>query len=283
MKTTKLLILLALALSLMACTFSVNVPEVKTGQTRTFEVSEASPPAEEVSSIKIEMGAGSLNLSGGADKLVEGTITYNIDSWKPGVTRQGNAVTIKQSTSTSVAIPADTYKNSWDLKLGSTPIELTLATGAYEGDLELGGLAITALSVTDGASKSIIRFNEPNAANLEQFSYKTGASDVRLEGLGNARASHIEFNGGVGRYTLDFSGINDNDIAVKMDCGMSDITLVIPENVRSIITINGEMNNTNFTGTWTVKDNVYQSGTAGALIEIEIDMSVGNLNLIRHE
>jgi hypothetical protein len=87
----------------------------------------------------------------------------------------------------------------------------------------------------------------------------------------------------VGRYTLDFSGINDNDIAVKMDCGMSDITLVIPENVRSIITINGEMNNTNFTGTWTVKDNVYQSGTTGVLIEIEIDMSVGNLNLIRHE
>lgn len=281
MKTIEILLLVTLVLSLMACTFSLNVPQVQTGEIKTFEVSEEAPSAGDAAGVKIEMGAGSLNLSGGTDKLVEGTIVYNIDSWKPGVFRQGNAVTIKQSTSASISIPGDEYKNNWDLKLGPMPIELQLTTGAYEGELELGGLAITSLSVSDGASKSTVKFSELNTAELNNLTYKTGASDVDLEGLGNARVSQIDFNGGVGSYTLDFSGANKKDVAVEINCGMSDITIIIPENVRAEVNVNGEMNNTDLTGTWTVTNNVYQAGSSGALISIQIDMAVGNLNLIR--
>ncbi len=281
MKPIKILLLLILVLSLMACTFSVNVPKVTTGVTQTFEISEEAPSPDDVSLLSIEMGAGSLNLSGGTDKLVEGTIIYNIDSWKPTVNRQGNSVTLKQSTKASVSIPGDEYKNEWNIKLGNVPMELSLTTGAYEGDLELGGLSITRLSIADGASKSIVRFNEPNNTEMSLLSYKTGASNVELKGLGNARVSRVEFDGGVGSYTLDFSGANEQDVEVAINSGMSDITIIIPDNVRAEIAVDGEMSNTDLTGTWTVENNIYQTGTTGALITINIDTAVGNLNLIQ--
>ncbi len=281
MKTIKVISLIVLVLSLMACTFSVDVPNVKTGVTQTFEISEEPASTADVSLVSIEMGAGSLDLSGGTDKLVEGTIVFNIDSWKPEIIRQGNSLTVKQTTNASISLPGDEYKNSWDLKLGPMPIELNLSTGAYEGDLELGGLSITRLSVSDGASKSTIRFSEPNTTEMSLFTYKTGASNIELYGLGNAMVKRIEFDSGVGNYTLDFSGANETDVDVAINSGMSNIKIIIPENARAEITVNGEMRNTDLTGTWTVENNIYQAGTTGALISIHIDMSVGNLNLVR--
>lgn len=281
MKTLKIISLIVLVPMLMACTFSVNVPSVKTGVTQTFEINEEPVSNADVSLVNIEMGAGSLDLSGGTDKLVEGTIVYNIDSWKPEVIRQANSLTVKQTTSASISLPGDEYKNSWDLKLGPMPIELNLTTGAYEGDLELGGLAITRLTVSDGASKSTIRFSEPNTTEMSLFTYKTGASNIELYGLGNAAASRIEFDSGVGSYTLEFSGENKEDTSVAINSGMSDIKIIIPENVRAEITVDGEMSNTDLAGTWTVENNIYKAGTSGALISIQIDMSVGNLNLIQ--
>jgi hypothetical protein len=38
------------------------------------------------------------------------------------------------------------------------------------------------------------------------LSYKTGASDVSLKGLGNANVDQVSFDGGVGSYELDFTG-----------------------------------------------------------------------------
>jgi hypothetical protein len=36
-------------------------------------------------------------------------------------------------------------KNEWDLKLGSAPMDLVISAGAYDGTIELGGLALKSL------------------------------------------------------------------------------------------------------------------------------------------
>jgi len=280
MRILKFFTLLIAILTLLACSFSVNVPSVRTGLTQTLEVSEPPDAAAELSQVNIEMGAGSLQLSGGTDELVEGTIVYNVEAWKPEITRQGNTVTLSQKTSSNISFPEGNYKNNWDLKIGSMPLELSLTTGAYEGELDLGGLSITRLSIADGASKSTVRFDQPNASEMSMLSYKTGASEVDLLGLGNARVSQIEFNGGVGSYTLDFTGENDKNVDVSINSGMSDITITIPANARAAITIDGELSDIDLTGTWTVENNVYHAGTEGALININISMAVGDLQLI---
>ena len=108
------------------------------------------------------------------------------------------------------------------------------------------------LTISDGASKTSVTFNEPNPVKMERLEYHTGASEVNLIGLGNAHVKEIEFNGGAGSYKLDFSGELKNDMNVRISAGMSDLTLTIPSDAHAIITINGGLSNINANGTWTI-------------------------------
>jgi hypothetical protein len=116
---------------------------------------------------------------------------------------------------------------------------------------------------------------------MELLEYRTGASEVNLIGLGNAAVDDVVFTGGAGSYELDFSGESGNDINVRISAGMSDITLTIPANMQTTITVNGGLSNVNASGTWTINGNTYASGTTGPTIRITVDMAVGNLSLIK--
>ncbi len=281
MKTIKVLLIFVVMLSLIACSFTVNVPSVRTGATQTLEISEDVETGTSLSLVTIEMGAGELNLTGGSDKLVEGTVRYNVEAWKPVVERDGSSLTLSQKTNSDISIPDGNYKNEWDLKLGSTPIDLSLTTGAYKGNLDLSGVSVTRLSVTDGASSATIRFDTLNPVEMSELSYKTGASEVELFGLGNANVSSVRFDGGVGKYTLDFSGENPVNIDVSITSGMSDLKLILPDNVQAKVIVSGELNNVDLQGTWTVQGTTYTFGSGGSLITITVDMGVGNLQLIQ--
>ena len=279
MKLLKIIPLVALALAMLACSFTVNVPTVDTGVSETYEINESALTDVETNKISIEMGAGQLNISGGATSLIEGTIEYNVDEWVPSVDRSSDEITLSQTTDSNIGIPDGDILNRWDLKFGDYPIDLELATGAYEGDLNLSGLSITNLYISDGASKATIRFDSLNPVQMDELIYKTGASDVELLGLGNANVSEISFDSGVGSYTLDFSGDVQHDIDVRVESGMSDMTIIIPSDVRAIVVMSGALSNVDATGTWTMSGTTYECGSSGPLITINLDMAVGNLNL----
>jgi hypothetical protein len=279
MKTIKILSLILVLGLMMSCTFSVNVPKVRTGVTQSLEINENATSSPVM--LTIEMGAGKLNLSGGASKTVEGTVLYNVDAWVPVIENDGDRITLSQTNTSTVGFPDGKIINEWDLKLGPAPINLSIATGAYEGSLDLSGISLTRLSIADGASKSTISFNTPNPVEMELLEYRTGASEVNLIGLGNAGVDDVVFTGGAGSYKLDFSGEAGNDINVRISAGMSDITLTIPANMQATITVNGGLSNINANGTWTINGNSYTSGSAGPTIRITVDMAVGNLNLVK--
>lgn len=268
-----------MALTLMACSFTVNVPTVNTGNSETLEVNEAPVSSAGTNRVEIEMGAGKLNISGGASSLIEGTIEYNVDSWKPEITRNSDQITIAQKNTSNVGIPDGDIKNEWKLKLGKEPIDLSLSTGAYQGDIDLSGLSITKLSISDGASKATVKFDSLNPVEMESLEYKTGASDVELFGLGNANVKEINFNSGVGSYTLDFSGDVQKDMNVRIQSGMSNVSIIIPSNVRARVIFASGLSNIEASGTWTISDTMYECGETGPLITINLDMALGNLQL----
>ncbi|MHB8932362.1 MAG: hypothetical protein ACYC6H_02715, partial [Bellilinea sp.] len=170
--------------------------------------------------------------------------------------------------------------NSWDLLLGTSPIDLKVSAGAYEGSLDLSGVPLTNLDITDGASKATVEFNSANPVEMDTFSYKTGASQVNLFGIGNANANHFKFDGGAGDFTLDFSGELKQDLAVDINSGISSIKIIIPENVPARITISGGLNNISPSGTWSITGNTYEKTGTGPRIDIFIQMGVGSLKLI---
>lgn len=110
MKTLKFIALILIPVVLVACTFTVNTPALTTGETQIFDVNEPLPDGDEVPIVVIEMGAGKLDLNGGSDQMIEGSITYNLATWAPVVTREGNTVTISQKTTSTISIPEGQIK-----------------------------------------------------------------------------------------------------------------------------------------------------------------------------
>jgi len=272
--------LLGLLLSSLACSFTVNLPEAKTGPVQTFTINETLPEDSRTTKISIEMGAGELDIQGGSDMLVEGEIQYNITEWKPEVIRDGRSLLIRQGHKENLRIPTRDVVNRWQLKLGSVPIDPDIAAGAYKGTLNLSGVALTRLNIQDGASQAEVRFEEPNPVQMESLRYRTGASEVSLYGLGNASPAFLNFEGGTGSYTLDFSGSLQQDLQASISAGVSSLKIIIPPGTPARVVISGGLNNVQPRGSWNISNNVYETSGSGPKIEINLNMGVGNLELI---
>ena len=275
------LVIGVLAAAALACSLDLNIPRLKTGPTETVTINESLPPEGTVMDVAVKMGAGKLNLSGGATGLAEGTINYNVAEWKPTITSTTEALTIEQGSSKdNIGIPKGEVVNDWNLKLGDTPINLTLNAGAYEGTVDLSGLRLRNLNIADGASKAEVSFDSVNPEEMEELIYETGASQVTLTGLANANFADMTFKGGAGSYTLDFSGELQRDATVSITSGVSSMRIVVPSSTAAKITVSGGIKNVSQEGTWTVTDDTYSTGGTGPTLTINAEVGVGSLTLV---
>jgi len=272
--------ILALALASMACGFSVELPGQRQAGPDIRETISVSNPQHDDTHLSLSFGAGDLTLAPGAKNLVDGTALYNVSDLKPEVIENGTDIQIKQGNFEGLP-PFEGMKNKWDLQLGRSPMELSIEAGAYNGTIELGGLSLTALNINDGASEVDLSFEEPNLVEMSQFHYTTGASTVRMEGLANANFRTLVFNSGAGNFTLDFSGELRHDATVSIDSGLSDLSLVIPQGVNTIVTIDSALADISFDDGWSESGRVYTQEGDGPTLTVVINMSAGNI-VIRH-
>jgi hypothetical protein len=281
MKRGLLVTLTALMAASLACNINVNLPRVNIGPTQTLAISEVAPAAGQAAEVQLTMGAGTLTLDPGAEGLVQGQVQYNVADWKPAVTHTGNSVAITQGQPNNVNFPmsGDTIVNDWSLKLGAAPMTLTVDAGAYQGTLNLGGVPLTSLTIQDGASKAKVVFATANPQTMSTLTYDTGASTVDLEQLGNANAQTIDFKGGAGSYTLDFSGKLQRDLAVAVTTGVSSVRLVVPAGVSAKVNVSGGLNNVSTSGNWTHTGDSYSQSGSGPTVTINVDMGIGSLQI----
>jgi hypothetical protein len=169
--------------------------------------------------------------------------------------------------------------NAWDLALANAPMSLVIKAGAYEGTYELGGLSITRLEVTDGASKVSLGFSKPNLVEMSTFKYSTGASEVTISGLGNANVDAVSFTGGAGSYTLDFSGTLQRNMTVSIDSGVSSVTIRVPAGVQAQVTSESSLTSVITSSSWTQSGSTYEQSGSGYKITILIRMGAGSLQL----
>lgn len=272
----------ALALATMACGFNINVPQkAQPGPEVVDEINIDYPDAEETS-LKLAFGAGDLLLSPGTSSLVSGTATYNYPDFKPEIITNGGNVEIKMGNVGVDFIPAvDGLKNEWDFKLGSQPMNLSIESGAYDGTFEFGGLALTNLTIRDGAANVELAFSEPNPVEMSVFSYSTGASDVKMRGLANANFSIFDFSVGAGDYTLDFSGDLQRDASIKVESGFSNVMIIVPEGVNAVVTVESGVSNVSAGSGWSQNGNIYKQKGDGPTLTFIVEMGAGNLTLTK--
>jgi hypothetical protein len=282
MKSPLLIIVAILLIVTMACTITLPISfnTVKTGPVQTLNINEPVPSGPAPVALNLGMGAGTLTVTGGGSGLVDGTVKYNVPDWKPTITSTDNSVSIKVDTQITKELPNDKVVNDWNLKLGNVPMDLTIDAGAYNGTVDLSGVPLTNLSISDGASSAKVLFSSPNPEKMKRLSYKTGASLVDMEGLANANFSEMRFDGGAGSYTLEFSGQLQQSANVIVTSGVSNITLIVPVGTPSRITLAGSLNNVVAQGTFTIDGKVYETAGEGPALDITVETSVGSLTLI---
>ena len=269
-----------LALTTLACGF--NVPQApQPGPDMTDEINVPYPDSDEVN-LKLSFGAGELTLNPGADVLVDGTATYNYAELKPEVITDGGDVEVRVGNEDFNILPnLNDLKNEWDLKLGDQPMNLSIDSGAYDGTLELGGLSLTRLEIKDGAANVEVSFSEPNPVEMSTFTYNTGASDVKITGLANANFSLLDFSAGAGDYTLDFSGELQRDASIKIESGLSNLIIIVPEGVSAVVTVESGLSNVNAGSGWERSGSDYVQEGEGPTLTFVIEMGAGNLTLAR--
>ena len=268
--------ILVLALASLACGFSIDLPERQNAGPDVEESITVADPKSDQTRLTISFGAGKLTLSPGAKNLVDGTAIYNVEDLKPKIQKSGNSIEISQGDFKSLP-PLNDMKNEWDLRLSDTPLDLMVQAGAYDGNMELGGLALKSLTVKDGASNVELSFDQPNQTEMSILRYETGASEVKLTGLANANFSTLAFSGGAGNYTLDFSGELQRDAVVTVGSGLGNMTLIIPEEVDAVVTVEGTALNISHGSGWVQNGQKYTQSGSGPTLTVVVKMAAGNL------
>ena len=97
----------------------------------------------------------------------------------------------------------------------SSDLVLQVELGAVVGDLDLGGLRVTDLDLSAGASRATVRFSKPNGARCRMASLRAGAAELTVTRAWQQPLRPHWFEGGVGKVTLDFGGAWTSSSRVK--------------------------------------------------------------------
>lgn len=288
MKYRLTITLAVLMLASLGCSFGFDLPDLsfRDSDSENLVIEQLAVPVPEnlPAQVVLQFGAGELNISpGGATPLIAGTARYDIEELKPQLNVRGND--IRLSSGELDEMPSFNFNfdrdltNRWDLQLGTAPMTLALQAGAFEGDLELGGLDLRWLSVSSGASSLELRFSEPNLGQMGDMRVSTGASDVSLSGLANANFETFSFDGGAGNFELDFSGELKRDAEVEISAALSSLSLVIPSDISARIRVDGALADVRFPDTFRQDGNWRVQRGSGPTLTIEIDIGAGELEI----
>ena len=153
-KGIALLAMLAILLTAAGCGGGVRVGALRT-ESQAVDLGGATPVH-----VEIEMGAGELDVSGGAAKLLEADFTYNVAELKPTVDYSGSTLSVLtpdvRVTAASL-LNLNDYQYTWDLRLNdAVPMDMNVTLGAGQSTLKLGSLSLTTLEVGGGAGEMTV-------------------------------------------------------------------------------------------------------------------------------
>ena len=268
-------------LTSLACSFGIpSVSQLETGPLETLTLNEPRSSAN-VLDLTFDVAFGKFNLTNGSEELLDGEIRYNVAAWEPIVVRKEGSLTISQDAGdyTRQGFPGEDVVNAWDFRLGSVPMNLTVSAGAYDASMDLSGLPLRRLTVQDGAGDVEVRFDEVNPETMDRLSYQTGASEISFIGLANANFAEMNFNGGAGQYSFDFSGNLQRDAVITIDVGLSTVRIIVPSGVAAQVDVDGAAEKIFALGAWQTEGDSYVNPGAGSQLTIKVNVGAGNVHL----
>lgn len=236
---TKLLwigLVLVGALLFASCNSALSVGALRT-ESQAVELGD-----EESVRVEINLGAGDLALTGGAQKLLEADFTYNVARLKPAVKYTDGKLVVWQPDAEGLPNLRNitNFRNEWNLRLqDETPMDLQVDMGAGNSNLHLAGLPLTQLAVMLGAGTSTLDLSGAWRRDLD-VAIESGAANVSVR-LPKDVGVRVEVNAGPtlvdalgltqegNVYTNAAYGVSAVTLQVKMEAGIGWINLAVAE------------------------------------------------------
>ena len=116
------------------------------------------------------------------------------------------------------------------------PFSLTIAAGASENHLELGGLPISRLEINHGAGSMEVKFSAPVTVPTTSMKFGVGAGRTDVHTLGNVNFAELAVEGGAASCLLDFSGSGLQSGSVRLSTAMAGVDVRIPAGLATEVT-----------------------------------------------
>jgi hypothetical protein len=205
------------------------------------ESKSVDPKDAQSASAQLKMGAGELNLTGGADQLMEADFSYNVSEWKPKVSydvsgKKGELV-VKQGSAEGGNLSGGA-RNEWDISMNDElPTDLVVQLGAGESNLDLDSLTLKGLDLQMGAGKITVDltgdYTQGFDASIEGgvgqatvlLPSEVGVKAKAEGGLGGINAKGLNKVGDA--YVNDAYGESDTNLNVDVKGGVGEINLKV--------------------------------------------------------
>jgi hypothetical protein len=199
------------------------------------------PKDAQSASAQLKMGAGELNLTGGADQLMEADFSYNVSDWKPkvsyDVSGEKGELVVKQGSTGGAGLSGGAH-NEWDISMNDElPTDLVVQLGAGESNLDLDSLTLKGLDLQMGAGKTTVDLTGDYTQGFDaSIEGGVGQATVLLPsgigvkakaegGLGGINAKGLKKVGDA--YVNEAYGESDTNLNVDVKGGVGEINLKV--------------------------------------------------------
>jgi hypothetical protein len=211
--------------------FSSPIP-AKERATRA-ETKKIESSGEKEVRVKMDLGIAVIDLEkNNSGKILDAEMEYDPEQLKVTVDyhkSRGIGRLLLESDHRDHDLDLDTEDNNWMLGFGDQiPLSFDIDIGACEADFDFTGLRIDDLKMDVGASSVKMKFRKPNSQRIPEIKLDAGACKLVARGLGNANFEELNFDGGAGDFTLDFSGDFDHSAEINIDVGLGSLIILVP-------------------------------------------------------
>ena len=235
-------------------------------------------PDTTTTQLSINFGAGELTLNPGAQKLVEGTATYNVPDLKPEVVTESNGIRDQPRQ-------ADGYPLSGQH-------QEYLGFQAWHGEHRPGhqcrGLyrhLLNSAALADQSHrqgwrlKGKLSFSQANPSANDAVPLRNRRVECQNERTGERQLQHHDLQQRRRRLYPGFHRYLQRDATITISSGLSNIILVIPQNVNANVTTESGLANINAGPGWTSNGSQYTQSGSGPTLTFLIKTGAGNLTL----
>lgn len=260
------------------------LPAAAAAQLRTVSMSRQLEDEDEVR-VSVEYGAGRFSVRPmDTGLLYRMSLEYDEDHYEPVADYSDHRLNVGiESIRGGIRGRGRQEGGRLDLELArGVPIDLDLEFGAVRADVDLGGLALTGLELSTGASESTIDFSEPTTASMEVARFEVGAAEFSARRLGNLNAQRIEVDAGVGSLTLWLDGEWSEDARVAIDMGLGALELRVPEGLGLQLRKDSFLTSLDSEGLVKRGDSYESLNWAGAArkITVDLDAAFGSVKVV---